>query len=99
VRRRNAPRAPFPQWSKYESCLWKLASLCFVCDTCPLGSKSIRIVTTGKGKRYGSSSFLKKRTRKLLPVVWCHLLSFLSAARLNIIFCFFFSKKKYYLAS
>jgi hypothetical protein len=48
-----------------------------------------------EGKRQESSSFLKKRTKKLL-------LSSSACRRVNQkakVFCFFLSKKKYFLAS
>jgi hypothetical protein len=49
------------------------------------GHGSMRLRLAERGKRKESSSFLKKRTKKLL---------FLRVK----VFCFFFSKKKYFLA-
>jgi hypothetical protein len=58
-----------------------------------------------EGKRKESSSFLKKRTKKLLSYLSLSALrqappySASSALRGSKVFCFFFSKRKYFLAS
>jgi len=54
-----------------------------------------------EGKCEESSSFLKKRTKKLLSVyrnISAHCLGGSCEQRAKV-FCFFFSKKKYFLAS